>query len=332
MQLDHFGAFYRGSWRANDWMWGRIDGAGWLVHVLLAPARLIELRDQSSDPPSYAAVFLKQLQSIVGQPPPDEVNVEIADLFNATTATPPSLPKTSMWVAGIVQQSIAAEELASVALQLQLDGPDIPRNSDESAFLSAFRKATGITSGPIPDPPPIPKTDDAAGLLVNCNVSRETILSQKDSPLFVRTSVKAAAVGVAAVGAADSKPPAVVVPVLKLARLGTRAAYEIVNSVTRGRDLQTVAAAIAVLALGVGLVTSDNAFVNGLGAVALAAGVVLSLAVLRPVVKWVAVLVLVAASIAALLAAYIPTIRKALFPASRRTRYPGSPPTGGSGL
>ena len=43
MQLQHFGAFYKSSWRANDWMWGRIDGAGWLVNLLLDPQRLLEV-------------------------------------------------------------------------------------------------------------------------------------------------------------------------------------------------------------------------------------------------------------------------------------------------
>lgn len=33
MKLGHFGAFVKRSWRANDWLWGRMDGA---VHVLRA--------------------------------------------------------------------------------------------------------------------------------------------------------------------------------------------------------------------------------------------------------------------------------------------------------
>ena len=45
MQADYFGAFYKSSWRASDWMWGRVDGAGWLVQCLLDPQRLETLRD-----------------------------------------------------------------------------------------------------------------------------------------------------------------------------------------------------------------------------------------------------------------------------------------------
>jgi hypothetical protein len=49
IQVHNFGAFYKKSWRANDWMWGRVDGAGWLVHTLLDPRRLRLLRDMTPD-------------------------------------------------------------------------------------------------------------------------------------------------------------------------------------------------------------------------------------------------------------------------------------------
>jgi patatin-related protein len=40
VQLGHFGAFFKRSWRANDWMWGRSDGADRIVRILLEPGRL----------------------------------------------------------------------------------------------------------------------------------------------------------------------------------------------------------------------------------------------------------------------------------------------------
>jgi predicted acylesterase/phospholipase RssA len=42
LQLTHFGAFYKRSWRANDWMWGRLDAAARLVQLVLEPARIRE--------------------------------------------------------------------------------------------------------------------------------------------------------------------------------------------------------------------------------------------------------------------------------------------------
>ena len=43
MQLAHFGAFYRKSWRANDWMMGRLDGIDRIIRVALNPGRLHRL-------------------------------------------------------------------------------------------------------------------------------------------------------------------------------------------------------------------------------------------------------------------------------------------------
>lgn len=40
LALAHFGAFYKRSWRANDWLWGRLDGASRLVDILVEPAPL----------------------------------------------------------------------------------------------------------------------------------------------------------------------------------------------------------------------------------------------------------------------------------------------------
>jgi hypothetical protein len=37
IQMHHFGAFYRASWRANDWIEGRLDGARHIMRMLLAP-------------------------------------------------------------------------------------------------------------------------------------------------------------------------------------------------------------------------------------------------------------------------------------------------------
>ncbi|MFB7668263.1 patatin-like protein [Kitasatospora sp. NPDC056138] len=39
-QLHHFGAFYRPSWRVNDWLHGRMDGSAHIVRMLLSPDRL----------------------------------------------------------------------------------------------------------------------------------------------------------------------------------------------------------------------------------------------------------------------------------------------------
>src|SRR5580693_3953762 len=64
MQFHHFGAFYKRSWRANDWMWGRLDGAGWLIHVLLDPHRLHALATAAGDPDRFRAELRARLEQI----------------------------------------------------------------------------------------------------------------------------------------------------------------------------------------------------------------------------------------------------------------------------
>jgi hypothetical protein len=43
IRLGHFAGFYRRSWRANDYMWGRFDGATRIVDMLVDPARAAEV-------------------------------------------------------------------------------------------------------------------------------------------------------------------------------------------------------------------------------------------------------------------------------------------------
>ncbi len=40
LELNHFGAFLRASWRLSDWMWGRLDGCDHVAQLLLDPDRL----------------------------------------------------------------------------------------------------------------------------------------------------------------------------------------------------------------------------------------------------------------------------------------------------
>ena len=54
VELHHFAAFYKSSWRAYDWMWGRLDGSGWLVHILLDPRRILAVIENRYDWPRAA--------------------------------------------------------------------------------------------------------------------------------------------------------------------------------------------------------------------------------------------------------------------------------------
>ncbi|MFF5808661.1 patatin-like protein [Streptomyces sp. NPDC012746] len=134
MQLHHFGAFYKPSWRANDWAWGRLDGAGWLIHMLLDPRRVLELAERLPTPEGQRADrFYKEVgqQVLDGMEPaswpvqsPGEPEVlltermireELSYLDHPAKPVPASLPFTSLWVAARWQQWIAANELPVIA-------------------------------------------------------------------------------------------------------------------------------------------------------------------------------------------------------------------------
>ena len=43
IRLGHFGGFYRASWRANDFLWGRMDAATRIVDMLVSPGRVKQI-------------------------------------------------------------------------------------------------------------------------------------------------------------------------------------------------------------------------------------------------------------------------------------------------
>lgn len=68
-EIANFAAFYKASWRANDWMWGRMDTAKSLIDVLIRPDRLRPHGTFIKDPAAYLS---RLLHSIVTAPVPLE--------------------------------------------------------------------------------------------------------------------------------------------------------------------------------------------------------------------------------------------------------------------
>jgi predicted acylesterase/phospholipase RssA len=61
--LGHFAGFYRRSWRANDFMWGRLDAAARVVDLLVAPGRARQLSQDGISSPSWEALADALLQA-----------------------------------------------------------------------------------------------------------------------------------------------------------------------------------------------------------------------------------------------------------------------------
>ena len=202
LQLHHFGAFYKYSWRANDWMWGRLDGAGWIVHALLDPRRLRTLQRLDDDPASYGQRLASQLSVIAGATAdgpgqaagaqvPAAVQTELDALWDQDQPPPTSLPETAKWVAAGIQRIILAEELPCVAQQIQVDQKaKASVNPAAHAFLAAMdNPAAGVQAR-----------------LAACQVSAETIGGEKHSPLFADTFKQTALVAISALEGAGLIP------------------------------------------------------------------------------------------------------------------------------
>lgn len=246
MQFHHFGAFYKRSWRANDWMWGRLDGCGWLVHVLLDPRRVrwIARAGAASDgAQSNAQWFLGKLESIAALdlPSSDEalqaLLEELAFLDDSAKPTPPSLPNTSMWLAQAWQQRVLDEELDGLANTV-LD-PQPGKAPDWSPTTSRTWAAKVLAASP----------GKAKYALLNQDpVAAETFVSDKGSPLMAHTVAKAAATASGAAGSVRQLPSVVKPPVATLRTL-TLGGYRVV-SLTKGVARSIIIAGAALLVLG----------------------------------------------------------------------------------
>jgi patatin-related protein len=240
MQFHHFGAFYKRSWRANDWMWGRLDGAGWLVHVLLDPRRVrwivqARVKDREKDE-SGAQWFLRQLKALgapsfpeYGFPLPPAANgsdqyltepmllEELAFLDDPSKEMPPSIPRTSLWLAHAWQQRVLNEELDRLANTVI--NPQLGKKQDWSpaSSITWAKKVLAASSG-----------DAKYALLNEDPVASETFASDKDSPLMRQTITKAAATASAAAGSIQ-QVPGVIKPALIALRKFTLFHYRVVS-------------------------------------------------------------------------------------------------------
>src|SRR6266567_29757 len=335
LQLHHFGAFYKASWRANDWMWGRLDGAGWLVHVLLNPLRLRELADEAPDPSAFHADLRASLQQIAGAPAPPGVWEPFpaqgghpgaaAEMDFLTATTPPrpptSLPVTAIWVAAGLQRLIAAEELAHVAEQIGSDTKAGAEEDPARAFVSAYRHATAsrhATAAAGASYPPVPAAR-AAEVLHACQVSGEKLGGEMGTKLFTQTVTRTAAVSVKTIDMGKALP-SFLRPVLASARAVTSLAYRVTSV---GPPAQyPLLAGLALIAVGVLASTSTITVISGAGLVAVLAGLLLvAVGAARRIVLALAILA-VAAGAALAAAAYIPVLRDHLFPWLEKTAVP----------
>ncbi|HJT90893.1 MAG TPA: patatin-like protein, partial [Mycobacterium sp.] len=67
MSLGRFGAFIKRSWRANDWIWGRLDAAKTIMLVLLTSEAIRRLAKANRDKDEWDQAFAAQIVDAIGR-------------------------------------------------------------------------------------------------------------------------------------------------------------------------------------------------------------------------------------------------------------------------
>ena len=284
MQFHHFGAFYKRSWRANDWMWGRLDGAGWLIHVLLDPRRVRWVVQMHSDeykpaPPNEkqpgAHWLLGRLREL-GAPAIPEAGYDLPPAADGSKQTltettlltelefiddpdeaiPASIPWTSLWLAQVWQQRVLDEELDGLATTVLDPQPGKPPDWSPAPSRTWAEKVQAATGGAKYD------------LLKQDPVAAETFSSDAGSPLMAHTITKLAATASSAARSVRQLPGALKAPLVTLQTLAL-GGYRVV-SLTKGVARSSIKIGAALLILGIAGAT-QNATLFGVGGLILAA-------------------------------------------------------------
>jgi patatin-related protein len=299
VRLAHFAAFYRASWRANDWVWGRLDGATRVVQLLLAPDRLRRLRYSTEE--ALAAIR----DAAVGAPgdgrsqadvawltaradaQADACRAELAFLDDAALPVPPSLPTCARLIANRIHLDAIREELPSMVAAADADVRAGASSGTASTRLrDRYDRAVGA-AGSAADIPP----QQAVDLVVASGIGEETIAEDAGSDLYARTVSQSALVGVSTLGASGAGL-GIFRGILRSLRGFAIVLYSLVFGATRrspvARFAVTFAIAVGGALVAVALLTEgESGLIGAIGTVLLAAGLLMSAMLARA--RWPAV-------------------------------------------
>jgi patatin-related protein len=217
--LAHFAAFYKRSWRANDWMWGRLDGARRLADLLVDPT-LLRLRLDAL-PPEVLEADIEGTRDVlvsIGAPPglageylsarferewagkmPEVIHAELTKLaaWNLDH-TPPPLEACRDAVAARLQLLVAAAELPVVRSTAIEDATEEGASPDAAGAVWAARNPVESFSEP----------EKLVGALRSLRLAQdESFADEVGSNLLTRNIATTAAVAASALSAKRSGLP-----------------------------------------------------------------------------------------------------------------------------
>lgn len=267
LQLAHFGAFYKRSWRANDWIYGRLDGSERMVKILLNPDRLLRYYRDPVRAASDAYTRIKKIASddIVSPVLKAEVQriwldmnyaqmlqAELAFLGDRRAVVPDALPVAAAVITLRLHFGILRDEIEPLLLAIAADrsaGADAMGAGETLVQLFA-RNVDKDGKQVLPFSPAKAQEALDAGLIAGKD--GETLLGEAGSDLFTRTLAHTVATlqSVLTTPAAKLGPVSVFFAALKLPVQGF---YFVVRGLTR-QSRTSAALHAGILAVGLAFV------------------------------------------------------------------------------
>ncbi|MGO4394386.1 patatin-like protein [Variovorax sp. M-6] len=270
MQLAHFGAFYKRSWRANDWTFGRLDGIDRAIRIALNPDALQRryglrqvqagaggpLFGKSSD---YVMQYLRALAVESAEPALHEVlrarwledeariRTELQWLDHPATLPPPVLEYCAAALTRRLQLEALRRELPEIAVSLIAEG----RSGAPPSPLAGVPLLARVAPAGRPE---VPAPDDAVRLVQADLLGSETLALQPGTDLFTRTTSQALATTHAALGSKHGGFNAIDV-LFRITEWPVRILYWLANRLS-GAGASGAAMEGAILGIGLALVAA----------------------------------------------------------------------------
>ena len=246
MSLHRFGAFLKRSWRANDWIWGRLDAVKMLMLIVLTPEmirgcyRYNRSAERVVEDIARAAFHddLHLYETLAAGSLRDLVKRAVKDVERAVAGDDAPMSNLASLAAYGYQVAIAKEDVPWLACTIRDDRDDGGTGTQTAQFLNHFENRKGSPNG-----------YDLLIDFANSGIGQEVLAEQMPSDLMIRTAATAAATAVTALSAEESGL-AFARPATKAARGLVALPYWVLVALTGQGRIARSGASIA-LALGV---------------------------------------------------------------------------------
>ncbi|MEV0679444.1 patatin-like protein [Actinosynnema sp. NPDC050436] len=246
--LSRFSGFLKRSWRVNDWIWGRVDGATMLCKVVFDPKRLMRIdRLTPSDAPAaerardrvehlVRKLFGEGLPASL-EPLVERAVTDLAALYDSSGGDhPPTCEALAELAAWGLHVRIICEELPALRASILADRSEgADRRSRGELFLE--EQAALLARLPVrTDAQRVEIGMEALAAFDRAGIGREPLSQEASSDQVIRTAATAAAV---AITVADSENSGLgpAKPLTRTLRGAALLPYWTITGLTRGGRL-----------------------------------------------------------------------------------------------